>query len=130
MEYGKQHTDGSRSGGQPLKQTPKLLTKAELERAYAQGYTALSDLLHNNGLIADEPVDPLRTLAGELALAIENRAYTETPETALYYALRARGKELRPTLTREMVAAAWERYAVHGPYGADGLHAALMEQMQ
>ena len=126
---------------------PKLLTEAEWrERINAsEHFTELAiAALKKDGLVAGDPdlleawkvvgAWALETFGAEssaVAHYLTNKV-VEDMNTHLALAGLKRGKELAQPkpLTREMVAAAWEHYAVNGPYGVDGLHTALMEQMK
>ncbi|MDV7391672.1 hypothetical protein RZS08_09980, partial [Arthrospira platensis SPKY1] len=111
--------------------TPRLLTEAEVQTLWL--HTVQSGTfeehkarLRERGLIADDPVDPDLEEAREIcALVCEGwadipaeRAHqyrdgSHDDEADIAYALAAlkRGKELRPTLTREMVRDAWYKAA-------------------
>lgn len=137
MTYGKVHTDGSRSGGQPVE--PKLLTEADTRvlRGLAQdkdSADAIDEILRGNGLIALEPVDPLKEEARILAAHL----HSQSKETIALAALK-RGMELaRPELTREMVRDAFAKAYIISELQADRyyqatvdrIHAALTEQVR
>ena len=140
MTYGKVHTDGSRSGGQPVE--PKLLTEAEAMRlaTYADVETILTEL-RERGLIAPEPpVDPLLLEAREVCASVEPNIASNARKgdwdhsfsMKLALAALKRGMELaRPELTREQVREAY--YDAGGlEVGSfiDRLHAALTEQVR
>jgi hypothetical protein len=143
-----------------MTEQPKLLTEAEWRMHYADFFfdgATLNRIIaahRQRGLIAEEPVDPLLVEAREMAARARQSNYANAHahlqdsvalkisrgewdnHMLVQCALAAlrRGIEIgeanRKELTREMVAAAWKHYSVHGPYGVDGIHAALQEQLK
>jgi hypothetical protein len=150
MEYGKQHTDGSRSGGQPP--APKLLTEAGWANLIGlSAYSKASATLRERGLITEEPVDPLLVEAGKICerhfeaqgatvSAIKYRQGGEyhresDPEMSIALAALRRGIEIgeanRKELTREGVQRAFKSLDWYfSETCIDKLTAALQEQLK
>ena len=120
---------------------PKLLTEGEAKALWKAHYTgkSLDDYkaeLRERGLFAPEPEpEPPVEIALKAALERCNGFHSEYGKVAWSNGFREgfdRGMELRPTLTREMVAKAWEK-VMSGNWVGDffgRLHAALVEQMK
>ena len=123
---------------------PKLLTEAEMRNVLSYNKDIAINYLRERGLIAAEPVGPLLVEAREVyAVWCEERGLSEsaarvragewddTSTMQIAIAALRRGIEIgAERLTREMVDAAWEDYALNGPRGSGGLHAALVKQMK
>jgi len=122
--------------------TPRLLTEAEWAGLLGPtGYQLHSPELRERGLIAPEPEpEPPVEIALKAALEGCNGFQSEYGKVAWSNGFREgfdRGKELRPTPTREMVDVAhknaiisWEAAVPVNPDFMSFFYAALLEQMQ
>lgn len=128
---------------------PKLLTEAEWRNVFAYNADIAITYIRERGLVADDPVDPDLLEAREIATdhaAKFGHDYVRYPDddaavVQIAFAALKRGKELRPTLTREMVAASLRSLFVNSDgvsYATDAMleeatsrvHTALVEQMK
>jgi hypothetical protein len=115
---------------------PKLLTEAEVRELLTRPDSeaeAWIEVLRERGLIAPEPVDPLRLLAVQIVDYLNPQGDEKDGQWIVNH-IRQSGMELaeRPTLTREMVQEAHEnalRLCEPGKL-IDHLHAALQERLK